>query len=115
MFIFLNKGVSDIDTLEQSCFKIISFVGGARSKYIEAVREAKKGNYDLANNFIKEGDNFFTQGHKAHNELITLSAQGNLEELNLLLIHAEDQLMSAETIKIFAEEFIEVYKKINTL
>ena len=26
-------------------------------------------------------------------------------------MHAEDQLMSAETFRIMAEEFIEVYKK----
>ena len=30
----------------------------------------------------------------------------------LILMHAEDQLMSAETFRIMAEEFIEVYKKI---
>ena len=37
---------------------------------------------------------------------------GELNESGLILMHAEDQLMSAETFRIMAEEFIEVYKKI---
>ncbi len=28
-------------------------------------------------------------------------------------MHAEDQLMSAETFRVLAEEFIDVYKKMN--
>ncbi|MBQ1914169.1 MAG: PTS lactose/cellobiose transporter subunit IIA, partial [Selenomonadaceae bacterium] len=35
--------------------------------------------------------------------------------LPLLIIHAEDQLMSAEAFKILAQEFIDVYKRVETL
>lgn len=31
----------------------------------------------------------------------------------MILMHAEDQLMSAEAFRILADEFIELYKKIN--
>ena len=33
-------------------------------------------------------------------------------EVCLLLMHAEDQLMAAETIKLLAVELIELYKKV---
>ena len=37
------------------------------------------------------------------------------ETPNLLLIHAEDQLMAAETCKILAVELIDTYKRISIL
>ena len=102
-----------MDNLELVCFKIISSVGSAKSMYIEAVEEAKQGNYDRALELIEEGREIFTEGHHAHGDLIQQEATGNGAPINLLLMHAEDQLMNAETIKIMAEELIEVYKRMN--
>ena len=42
-----------------------------------------------------------------------MEASGELDGSGLLLIHAEDQLMSAEGFRIIAEEFIDVYKRLN--
>ena len=33
-------------------------------------------------------------------------------EFSLILIHAEDQLMQAETFRVIAEDFIDVYEKL---
>ncbi len=61
---------------------------------------------------IRQGDEAFTEGHHIHADLLAQDANGELNESGLILMHAEDQLMSAETFRIMAEEFIEVYKKI---
>lgn len=95
---------------EYVVFQIISAVGSARSSYIEAIQEAKKGNFEQARQLIKEGAETFIQGHRAHAELISKEASGEKVEVSLLLAHAEDQLMSAEGFKIIAEEFISVYE-----
>ena len=50
------------------------------------------------------------QGHHAHAELVQKEAAGEKSEYSLLLMHAEDQLMSAEAFGILAEEFVDVYK-----
>ncbi|MBR2066953.1 MAG: PTS lactose/cellobiose transporter subunit IIA, partial [Solobacterium sp.] len=42
-----------------------------------------------------------------------LLANGELPSIDLLLAHAEDQLMSAETFGILAERFVKLYKKLN--
>lgn len=104
-----------MEGLELVCFQIISAAGMARSSYIEAIREAKKGNFEKAKECIKEGETFFSQGHSAHAELIQKETSGEGVNPNLLLLHAEDQLMSAETCKIFANELIDTYKRIITL
>ncbi len=95
------------------CFEIIVNVGNARSLYIEAIREAKVGHFEKAQELIDEGMTFFTIGHHAHAKLVAEEADTGNVQVSLILVHAEDQLMSAEGFKILAEEFIDVYKKIN--
>ncbi|MEJ8737894.1 PTS lactose/cellobiose transporter subunit IIA [Erysipelotrichaceae bacterium HCN-30851] len=104
-----------MEGLELISFQIISSVGMARSSYIEAIKEARNGNFDIANEKIKEGEEYFIKGHSAHAELIQQEAGGSPVQPSLLLLHAEDQLMSAETIKIIAEELIINYKRISNL
>jgi PTS system cellobiose-specific IIA component len=102
-----------MEGLELISFQIISAVGTAKSMYIEAIQEAKKGNIEEANKLVEEGSEMYAQGHHAHAKLIQLEAQGEKTEINLLLLHAEDQMMSAETVKIMAQEFIELYESLN--
>ena len=101
-----------MEGIELISFQIISAVGTARSCYIEAIREAKAGNFETAENLIEEGKQIFVEGHHAHTQLIQQEAGGEKVEFALLLIHAEDQLMSAETFGILAEEFVDMYKMI---
>ena len=102
-----------MEGLELIAFEIISSVGTARSCYIEAISEAKKGNYEKAEELIAEGEKVFIEGHDKHNELLQKESSGEGNVVNLLILHAEDQLMSAEGFKIIAQEFIDVYRRIN--
>lgn len=101
-----------MEGLELICFQIISSVGNARSLYIEAIQEAKAGNFEKAEELIKEGESSFTQGHIAHGSLIQQEASGEATTMTLLLTHAEDQLMSAEAFGILSREFVDLYKEI---
>ena len=97
-----------MEGLELICFEIISSVGMARSLYIEA----KAGNFEQAQELIKQGDESFTEGHHSHAKLIQQEAGGEATQMTLLLTHAEDQLMSAEAFKILSQEFMDLYKEI---
>ena len=102
-----------MEGLELVSFQIIAAAGSARSSYVEALQAAKKGNYEEADALIKQGDNDFVEAHHVHAELIQKFAAGEDLGANILLIHAEDQVMSAEVLKIMAVEFIELYKKLD--
>lgn len=102
-----------MEGLELICFQIISSVGEARSSFIEAISYAKAGKYDEAEKLMTSGEEAFTRGHQAHANLIQMEASGEKPSVSLLLIHAEDQLMSAEAFKILAAEFIDVYKRLD--
>lgn len=101
--------------LELQCFQIISAVGMARSSYIEAIQEARKGHIEQARVMILEGEKQFVQGHEVHAAMIQQEASGHKIDACLLLIHAEDQLMSAESFKIIADEMITSYERIIAL
>lgn len=100
-----------MEGLELSCFQIISSAGSAKSNYIEAIQYAKERKFEQAEKLIEEGMQVYNEGHGAHAQLIQDEAAGNETNPTLLLIHAEDQLMNAESFRIVAQEFINVYKE----
>lgn len=104
-----------MEGLELTAFQIISAVGSARSSYIEAIQLAKQEKFAEAQAAIKEGDEMFVDGHNAHAALLQKEADGKLGSLGLLMLHAEDQLMSAEAFKTIAIEFIDSYQRVAQL
>lgn len=101
-----------MEGIELISFQIISAVGSARSYYIEAMRQAREGNFVQAEELLEKGKKDFAEGHSAHTELLQREASGDPVGFRLILMHAEDQLMSAEQFGILAVEFIETYKMI---
>jgi len=101
--------------MELICFQLITAAGTAKSNYIGAIQKAKEGLYDEAKTLIAEGDNMMKEGHLSHTDLIQREAAGEELHVGLILTHAEDQMMNAETFKIVAEEMIELHKKIDSL
>ena len=81
--------------------------------YSALIHKAEEGEYEEAKKLIEEGNEHYAEGHKAHVEMIQKEASGESVETCLLLIHAEDQMMSAETFQVLAGEFIKMCKMIN--
>ena len=104
--------MDEMDQTQVACFEIISNVGMARSCYIEAIDAANAGDIEGAQAKLKEGEQYFLAGHAKHGEMISREAAGDHVEPSIILIHAEDQLMSAETFKILAEKFIDLAKRL---
>ena len=100
------------ENMELLCLQIITNAGEARSECMAALAAAAEGKFDEADAMIKQGEEAFAQGHHGHADLLTKEASGELGGAGLLLIHAEDQLMSAEGFRTIAEEFIALYKKL---
>lgn len=98
---------------EQICFEMICHTGDARSSFIEAIQQARQRNFQQARTLIDSGKESYNQGHAVHARLIQAEMEGEREHLSLILIHAEDQLMSAENFKILSEEFLALYKAID--
>ena len=85
--------------------------GNARSRAMEAIGAAKNGNLDTAKEKIKEAEEDLGKAHNVQTNLIQNEANGNKAEVSLLLVHAQDHLMNAMTIKDMAKEFVNMYDK----
>ena len=48
------------EKFELACFQIITYVGTARTHFINAIHCAKEGKYDEAAELIKQGDEAFS-------------------------------------------------------
>jgi len=66
------------EELVMSCFQLITYVGTARSCYINAIQKAKEGKYDEAEALMKQGRDAFVQGHDGHADLLAKEANGEL-------------------------------------
>jgi PTS system cellobiose-specific IIA component len=95
---------------EDIAMKIIANAGAARSKAFEALAEAKKGNFAGANKLLKSSADFAQDAHKAHSSLLTMYANGEFEQCDILISHAQDHLMCAELAKELIVEIIEFHK-----
>lgn len=99
--------------MEEACFQIISTVGCAKSDFVDAIQKAKAGDFDAANALIEEGKKTYLEGHQVHMGLLQEDAQKmGSTKVPLLLVHAEDQLMQAETVRIMAEDLVDVYQRL---
>ncbi|MDM5212499.1 PTS lactose/cellobiose transporter subunit IIA [Peribacillus sp. NJ4] len=100
-----------MEGMEAVAFQIISNVGTAKSLIMEALYEARDGRYESAEKKLKESRTHMLEGHHAHAGLIQQEASGQKVEISLLLMHAEDQMMSAETISDLVAEMIRMYRE----
>jgi PTS system cellobiose-specific IIA component len=101
-----------MEGLELVCFEMIAANGSARSYFVEAIEAAKEGNFEEADRLMEEGEKMLSEGHHAHGNLLTREASGDKVKVDLLLVHAEDQMMSAETFRIMAKEIIEIHRRL---
>lgn len=105
----------DLEYLGEVSMEIIAYAGVAKSKYIEAIKKARLYQFDEGMQLISEGDEMMHTVHDTHLKLLQKEAAENVAQSSLLVMHAEDQLMNSETIKLMALEMIEVYKQIQEM
>lgn len=98
---------------EMICFQMIASMGEASASYMEAIECARDGNIDRARKLISEGEQQALECHHTHAGLLKDMANHVPIEINLLLLHAEDQMMNGELMKLMASELIEVYNRLN--
>lgn len=88
---------------------LIINAGDAKSSAMEAIYSAKKGDFETAQEKIKEANTKINKAHNTQTDLLTEEANGNHAEISLLMIHAQDHLMTALTFLDLAKEVVDVY------
>jgi cellobiose PTS system EIIA component len=101
-----------MENLEQVIFQIILHGGNGRSAAMEALQAAKQGDFEGARQKLMEADNAMNEAHHIQTSLIQGEIRGKKTEISLLMVHAQDHLMNAMTVKDLAVEMVELYQRI---
>lgn len=105
------KGVLEMN-YEEIVVNIIVNGGNARSRSMEAIQYAKKGQLDKAAESLEEAGEFLSKAHSSQTHLIQEETAGRGQQVSLLMVHAQDHLMNAMTVRDMAQEFVELYTEI---
>lgn len=101
------------EQLFEISFQIIMNSGEARSMAMEAIANAKEGKVDEARQLVKDARTEIHKAHKHQTQLIQGEANGQKNEVTVLLIHSQDHLMNGMTVLDMAEQFIDLYEMIH--
>ncbi|MCZ0701711.1 PTS system cellobiose-specific IIA component [Natronobacillus azotifigens] len=90
---------------------IIASGGSARDHAMRAITAAKSADFEEANKWIKKSNQSLHEGHKLQSQLMEVEENGQLSEITLLMIHAQDHIMTASSLKDLAVEIIYLHKE----
>ncbi len=105
----MNQEITE--KLEEISMMIIANSGAARSGAFSALAEAKKGNFEAAQEQLRSAEESLQTAHESHRQLLKMDASGEVENVSILLCHAQDHLMGSALAMDLIKEMIELYKK----
>lgn len=99
--------------MEEVSFEIIASCGDANAEIHLALGNARKTEFDIAYEHLKLADEAINKAHVAHTTVLHSEASGSRSKYSVLFSHAQDTMMNVMTMRDMADEFVEIYKKIN--
>jgi len=103
-----------MENQEQIIFQLILHGGNGRSSAMEAITAAKQLDFSLAREKLQESADAIHEAHKVQTSLIQAEVrEEKTTTVSLLMVHAQDHLMNAITVKDLAAEFVSLYEMIH--
>lgn len=101
--------------IEGIIFQLITNSGSARSHVFEALECAKANDFDKAKECLEAAGSELLDAHQVQTKLIQQEAGGQSVQVSLLMVHAQDHLMTSILAKDLIEQMIEMQKQIHQL
>lgn len=98
--------------LEMAAMQIVGNAGESRSLTFEALRMARQKDFEGAKQKLVEAREASLRAHETQTELICAEADDNPIEIGLLMVHAQDHLMTAMLARELVEELISFYEDV---
>ena len=105
----------DKKQMELVVFEIVNSAGTAKGLAYEALSEAEKGDFEKAENLLKEADEALLSAHNVQTEIIQAEVNGKGITPSVLFVHSQDHLMTAIEAKTLIEGMIKMYRRIDKL
>lgn len=102
----------DSEKLQEAAFEIILSSGDARTLVHEGFKSMREGNYEEAEVHLNEANDSLVKAHKAQTELLQQYTSGEKIEMEIIMVHAQDHLMTTMTLREVAIEMLSLYQKV---
>ncbi|EKK4016373.1 PTS N,N'-diacetylchitobiose transporter subunit IIA [Cronobacter sakazakii] len=96
--------------LEEQVMGIIINAGQSRSLCYEALQSAKEGNFANADEKMQQAQHFAREAHLVQTQLIEADEGEGKTKMTLVMVHAQDHLMTSILAKELVTELIEIYR-----
>ena len=98
-------------TYENEMLQMISLAGQAKQQAYEAMTWVEKKQYSKAEQTIKSANKALMQAHQIQSTVIASVMQNENQNVSILMVHAQDQVASAETAIELITHMIRIFRK----
>lgn len=102
----------EAETIQAVAFEIILNSGDGRNNIHESFELMREGDFTKAENKLKEANEKLVNSHKSQTNLLKEYASGEKLEMDIIMVHAQDHLMTTMTLREIALEMMEMYKEL---
>ncbi len=99
--------------MEDIIFNIILHAGEARTAIIEALSCTRSFDFIKSAEYLEKAAKSIQKAHQTQTELIQKEVRGETQQVSLLMVHAQDHLAAALSMKEIAYEINEMMKSID--
>ncbi|MBQ6477737.1 MAG: PTS lactose/cellobiose transporter subunit IIA [Erysipelotrichaceae bacterium] len=96
-------------------FTLILHAGNSKSSAMEAIAAANAGDFQKAEDKLKEADEELTVAHQTQTDLLVRMSRGESIPVDVLMVHAQDHLNAASIISTMAKQLTAVQKELAEL
>ncbi|HEM2866786.1 TPA: PTS cellobiose transporter subunit IIA [Streptococcus suis] len=100
------------EELQMAAFGIILSSGNARSVIHEAFAAMREGDYDKAEELLEAANADMLEAHHSQTSLLQEYASGTEVKVEIIMVHAQDHLMTTMTLREVALEMLALYRKV---
>jgi len=98
--------------MERVIMKLITNGGDARSFSLKAIQHAEKGNIKEAVELLEQSNLSLNKAHEAQVNLIREEVDGEEMPISLMIVHAQDHVMNAITVRDLAQHIVKAQEDI---
>ncbi|MBU9855624.1 PTS N,N'-diacetylchitobiose transporter subunit IIA [Rahnella bonaserana] len=103
---------SEMQDLEEVVMGLIINSGQARSLAYSALKKAKEGDFEQARSVMAQSRMALNEAHLIQTKLIEEDQGEGKTKVSLVLVHAQDHLMTSMLARELIAELIELHEKI---
>lgn len=97
---------------ESTVMELLIYAGQARSDAMEAIRASRQKSWDEVEQLMESSETACREAHKIQTALIGQDEGCGKINVNLILVHAQDHLMTAMLCQDLAKEIISLRKEV---